>query len=95
MQTEDLRTIVEALDRAMARWYADGGTPADSPALRACWARLVERLALEKAAGANVRERSATPRKGRRGPPKLGRRGSIDACSMSYGRLPRTGLSIV
>ncbi len=46
MQTDDLRSIVEALDRAMARCAAEEGALADIPALLACWARLVHHLAL-------------------------------------------------
>lgn len=47
MQTDDLRTMVEALDRAMSRCLADGSTPAGAPTLLASWARLVDHLALE------------------------------------------------
>jgi hypothetical protein len=46
MQTDDLRSIVEALDRAISRCAAEEGALADMPALLACWAKLVDHLAL-------------------------------------------------
>lgn len=47
MQTDDLRAIVETLDRAMSRCLADGSALADAPGLLASWARLIDHLALE------------------------------------------------
>ena len=51
MQTDDLRRIVEALDREMSRCLADGSALVDNPALLASWARLIDRLALEPPQG--------------------------------------------
>jgi hypothetical protein len=46
MDSDGLRPIVEALDREMSRFLSGGADAANRVALLACWAKLVEFLAL-------------------------------------------------